>query len=116
MVTIQPNRDDAVFRAIADPTRREILKLLRQGRLTVREIAANFQISRPAISKHLRLLRKASLVVSYKDGTASICGLNPKPLKTVNNWLEDYRALWGESLRSLKRYIEEPQNQKKENR
>jgi len=116
MVTIQPNREDAVFRAIADPTRREILKLLRHGRLTVREIAANFQISRPAISKHLRLLRKASLVVSYKDGTASICGLNPQPLKTVNNWLEDYRALWGESLRSLKRYIEEPQNQKKENR
>ncbi|MBV8481647.1 MAG: winged helix-turn-helix transcriptional regulator [Verrucomicrobia bacterium] len=114
MVTIGQSRDDAVFRVIADPTRREILKLLRHGRLTVGEIAANFKTSRPAISKHLRLLRTAGLVVSYKDGTTSICGLNPKPLKTVNDWLEDYRTLWRESLRNLKRYVEEPANQKKE--
>jgi DNA-binding transcriptional ArsR family regulator len=116
MVTVQRHRDDAVFRAIADPTRREILRLLRHHRLTVNEIAANFRTSRPAISRHLRLLRAAGLVVSHKDGTASICGLNPKPLKAVNNWLQDYRVLWGESLRDLKRYIEEPENQKKENR
>jgi DNA-binding transcriptional ArsR family regulator len=114
MVTIRRNRDDVVFRAIADPTRREILRILRHGRLTVGEIAAKFRSSRPAISKHLRLLRTAGLVVSYKDGTASICGLNPKPLKTVNNWLEDYRGLWGESLRNLKGYIEERANQKNE--
>ena len=84
------------------------------GRLTVGEIAANFRTSRPAISKHLRLLRTAGLVISSKDGTASVCGLNPKPLKTVNDRLEDYRALWSESLRNLKRYVEEPANQKKE--
>jgi DNA-binding transcriptional ArsR family regulator len=114
MVTIRQSRDDTVFRAIADPTRREILKLLRHGRLTVGEIAANFHTSRPAISKHLRLLRTAGLVVSYKDGTASICGLNPKPLKTVNDWLEDYRALWSESLRNLKHYVEETANQRKD--
>ena len=114
MVTIRQSRDDAVFRAIADPTRREILKLLRHGRLTVGEIAANFSTSRPAISKHLRLLRNAGLVVSDKDGAASICGLNSKPLKTVNDWLEDYRVLWAESLRNLKRYVEEPANQKTE--
>lgn len=107
MVTIRQNRDNVVFRAIADPTRREILKLLRHGRLTVGEIAANFRTSRPAISKHLRLLRTAGLVVSSKDGTASLCGLNPKPLKAVNDWLEDYRALWSESLRNLRRYVEE---------
>lgn len=114
MVTLHQSRDDAVFRAIADPTRREILKLLLHGRLSVGEIATNFKTSRPAISKHLRLLRTAGLVVSYRDGTANICGLNPKPLKTVNNWLEDYRVLWSESLRNLKRYVEEPANQKKE--
>ncbi len=114
MVTVRQNKDDVVFRAIADPTRREILKLLRHGRLTVGEIAANFRTSRPAISKHLRLLRTAGLVVSSKDGTASVCGLNPKPLKTVNDWLEDYRALWRESLRNLKRYVEEAPSQKKE--
>jgi DNA-binding transcriptional ArsR family regulator len=113
MVTIRQNRDEAVFRAIADPTRREILKLLREGHLTVGEIGANFQTSRPAISKHLRLLRAAGLVVSYKAGTASICELNPKPLKTVNTWLEDYRQLWSQSLRNLKRYVEQPANQKK---
>jgi DNA-binding transcriptional ArsR family regulator len=112
MVTIRQRREDAVFRAIADPTRREILRLLRNHRLTVGKIAANFRTSRPAISKHLRLLRSAGLVISHKDGTASICGLNAKPLRTVNNWLEDYREFWGESLRNLRRYIEETENQK----
>jgi DNA-binding transcriptional ArsR family regulator len=115
MVTIKRSRDDAVFRAIADPTRREILRLLRNERLTVGEIAANFRTSRPAISKHLRLLRAARLVISHKDGTASICGLNPKPLKTVNNWLRDYQVLWGQSLRNLKRYVEETENRKEKN-
>src|ERR1700756_5309588 len=103
MVTIRQNRDDVVFRAIADPTRREILKLLRHGRLTVGQIAANFRTSRPAISKHLRLLRTAGLVVSSKDGTASLCGLNPKPLKAINDLLEDYRAPLSASLRNLRR-------------
>jgi len=110
MVTDKHRRKDAVFRAIADPTRRKILGLLRNDRLTVGEIAANFRTSRPAISKHLRLLRSAGLVVSHKDGTASICGLNAKPLRTVNDWLQDYREFWGESLRNLKRYIEETEN------
>jgi DNA-binding transcriptional ArsR family regulator len=112
MVTHKQRREDAVFRAIADPTRRKILGLLRNDRLTVGEIAANFRTSRPAISKHLRLLRSAGLVVSHKDGTASICGLNAKPLRTVNDWLQDYREFWGERLRNLKRYIEETENQK----
>jgi DNA-binding transcriptional ArsR family regulator len=112
MVTHKHRREDAVFRAIADPTRRKILGLLRNDRLTVGEIAANFRTSRPAISKHLRLLRSAGLVVSHKDGTASICGLNAEPLRTVNEWLQDYREFWGESLRNLKRHIEETENQK----
>jgi DNA-binding transcriptional ArsR family regulator len=112
MVTHKHRREDAVFRAIADPTRRKILGLLRNDRLTVGEIAANFRTSRPAISKHLRLLRSAGLVVSHKDGTASICGLNAEPLRTVNEWLQDYREFWSESLRNLKRYIEDTENQK----
>jgi DNA-binding transcriptional ArsR family regulator len=112
MVTHKHRREDAVFRAIADPTRRKILGLLRNDRLTVGQIAANFRTSRPAISKHLRLLRSAGLVVSHKDGTASICGLNAEPLRTVNEWLQDYREFWSESLRNLKRYIEDTENQK----
>jgi DNA-binding transcriptional ArsR family regulator len=97
----------AVFRAIADPTRREILRLLRGGRHTVGEIAGNFRTSRPAISKHLRLLRSAGLVVTRQAGTARICELNAEPLRAVNDWLRDYETFWGDSLRSLKSYVEE---------
>jgi DNA-binding transcriptional ArsR family regulator len=103
----QRRKQEAVFRAIADPTRREILRLLRGGRRTVGEIAGNFRTSRPAISKHLRLLRSAGLVVARQDGTARICELNAKPLRAVNDWLRDYEAFWDESLRSLKSYVEE---------
>jgi DNA-binding transcriptional ArsR family regulator len=97
----------AVFRALADPTRREILGLLRGGRRTVGEIAANFRTSRPAISKHLRQLRSAGLVVTRRAGTARICQLNAEPLRAVGEWLRDYEAFWGESLSNLKRYVEE---------
>jgi DNA-binding transcriptional ArsR family regulator len=100
-------RDEAVFRAIADPTRREILRLLRGRRCTVSEITANFRTSRPAISKHLRLLRSVGLVVTRRNGTARICELNARPLRAVSDWLQDYERFWSESLGSLKRYIEE---------
>ena len=107
MVTVRRKRSNEVFRAIADPTRREILRLLRGGRHTVGEIAANFRTSRPAISKHLRLLRSAGLVITQKHGTARICGLNAKPLRSIDVWLRDYEAFWGESMRSLKNYVEQ---------
>lgn len=107
MVTRAHKQNEAVFRAIADPTRREILGLLRGGRRSVGDIAANFRTSRPAISRHLRLLRSVGLIVTKQDGAARICTLNAKPLRTINNWLKDYEAFWGESLRSLKRYVEE---------
>jgi DNA-binding transcriptional ArsR family regulator len=100
-------RPDAVFRAIADPTRREILRLLRGGRHTVGELAGNFRTSRPAISKHLRLLRSAGLVITRRNGTARICELNARPLRAVDDWLRDYEAFWGDSLRGLKKFVEE---------
>jgi DNA-binding transcriptional ArsR family regulator len=106
MVTKVGMHQEAVFRAIADPTRREILGLLRGGRRTVGELAGNFHTSRPAISKHLRLLRSAGLVVTHQQGTARICELNAKPLRAVNDWLRDYEAFWSASLRDLKRYVE----------
>jgi DNA-binding transcriptional ArsR family regulator len=99
--------DAAVFRAIADPTRRQILALLRGGRRSVGEIAGNFRTSRPAISRHLRVLRTAGLVVARRDGTARICELNAKPLRAVDTWLRDYQAFWSETLRNLKRFVEE---------
>jgi DNA-binding transcriptional ArsR family regulator len=109
MVTIRRRRNDQVFRAIADPTRREILSLLRGGQRSVGELAGNFRTSRPAISKHLRLLRSAGLVTTHRRGTSSLCGLNAKPLRAVNDWLQDYQAFWSESLRQLKSYVEENQ-------
>ena len=107
MVTRSPKRREAVFRAIADPTRREILGLLRGRAYTVNEIAGNFRTSRPAISKHLRLLRAVGLVETKRDGTKRICWLNAQPLHAIDAWLRDYRELWRESLRDLKRYVEE---------
>ena len=98
---------DAVFRAIADPTRRQILGLLRGGQQTVGEIAGNFRMSRPAISKHLRLLRSAGLVVTQQEGTSRHCGLKANPLQAVNDWLHDYEEFWSKSLQSLKKYVEE---------
>ena len=109
LITTQRSRRNAVFRALADPTRREILGLLRSGRYTVGEIAGNFRTSRPAISKHLRVLRSAGLVVSHRDGTAQICQLNARPLRTIDEWLQDYQAFWGETMRNLKQYVEEKQ-------
>lgn len=111
MVTISHQRSNAAFRAIADPTRREILSLLRGGAHTVGEITVHFRTSRPAISKHLRVLRSAGLVVTKKDGTARVCRLNAKPLRAVSAWLQEYEAFWGESLRSLKNYVEETEPQ-----
>ena len=98
---------DGVFRAISDPTRREILGILRSGPCAVGEIAKNFRMSRPAVSKHLRLLSAAGLVTTRQAGTWRLCGLNAKPLRAVNDWLQDYALFWGESLRSLKSYMEE---------
>lgn len=107
MVTINHRRREAVFRAIADPTRREILGLLRGRACTVNEIAKNFRASRPAISRHLRVLRSVGLVVAKREGTARICRLNAAPLRVVQSWLRDYQQLWRESLQGLKRYVEE---------
>jgi len=106
MVTIKRRQSEAVFKAIADPTRRQILRLLRAGGRTVGDVASNFRTSRPAISKHLRLLRSAGLVVTRKNGTARICQLNGKPLRAVSQWLRDYEAFWDENLRNLKTFVE----------
>jgi DNA-binding transcriptional ArsR family regulator len=106
MVTLNRRQSAAVFRAIADPTRREILRVLRPGGRTVGEIASNFHTSRPAISRHLRLLRSAGLVTTRKRGTARICELNGKPLRAVNEWLSDYESFWDDSLKNLKKFVE----------
>ena len=109
MVSKYYKQRDAVFRAISDPTRREILSILRGGQQTVGQIADNFRMSRPAISKHLRLLHSAGLVATRKRGTASLCSLDAKPLRIVDEWVQDYETFWSDSLQALKRHMEEKQ-------
>lgn len=98
-----------MFRALADPTRREILRLLRGRQQTVNQIAGHFRMTRPAVSKHLRVLRAAGLVVTRRHGTARPCELNAKPLRAIHDWLQDYQAFWTDSMQSLKRFVEEDQ-------
>ena len=100
-----PSRTD-VFRAIADPTRRAILDRLRAGPARAGALAADFRTSRPAVSKHLRVLRQARLVVDERIGRERLYSVDPVPLQSVAGWLEGYRAFWQASLAALKRNLE----------
>jgi DNA-binding transcriptional ArsR family regulator len=97
---------EATFNALADPTRRAVLDLLRKGRQPAGQIAQAFPVSRPAISKHLRLLRRAHLVNEHREGRHRFYRLNPEPLRAVDTWLEDYRSFWTTSLNNLKAFVE----------
>jgi DNA-binding transcriptional ArsR family regulator len=98
---------DDVFRAIADPTRRAILDRLRAGPANAGALAADFRSSRPAISKHLRVLRDARLVADRRVGRERVYSVKPLPLQSVVGWLEGYRSFWQSSLTQLKRNLEE---------
>lgn len=95
-----------VYRAIADPTRRAILDRLRQGPEPVNTLASQFSQTRPAISKHLRVLRTARLVRERRSGRERRYSLEPGPLKDVAQWIEEYRLFWQSSLTNLKRHLE----------
>jgi DNA-binding transcriptional ArsR family regulator len=97
---------DAAFNALADPTRRAVLDLLRAGMRPAGEIARSFTVSRPAISKHLGILRRAHLVEERREGRHRLYQLNPEPLKAVDSWLEQYRTFWTASLNNLKAFVE----------
>jgi DNA-binding transcriptional ArsR family regulator len=97
-----------VFRAIADPTRRGILDRLRAGPTPVNALAEDFRQTRPAISKHLRVLREARLVSETRAGRERVYRLEPAPLRQIAGWIEGYRAFWHINLAQLKRYLEEP--------
>jgi len=97
---------EATFQALADPTRRAVLDLLRRGSQPAGEIAGAFPISRPAISKHLRLLRRAHLVREHREGRNRVYHLSPEPLRAVDSWLDQYRTFWSANLASLKSFVE----------
>src|SRR5690349_25015530 len=97
---------EATFHALADPTRRAVLDLLRQGSRPAGQIAQAFPVSRPAISKHLRLLRHAHLVHEKREGRHRVYELNAEPLKAVDSWLGHYRIYWQANLANLKDFVE----------
>ena len=106
-VTYSPSRtSEATFQALADPTRRAVLDLLRRGSQPAGQIANAFPVSRPAISKHLRFLRRAHLVREHREGRNRVYQLNPEPLRAVDSWIEQYRTFWTHSLNDLKAFVE----------
>jgi DNA-binding transcriptional ArsR family regulator len=99
------------FAALADPTRRAILARLAKGEATVTELAAPFDISLPAISKHLKVLQRARLVEQGRQAQWRPCRLKPEPLREVADWVDDYRLLWQDSFERLDDYLRELQQQ-----
>lgn len=95
----------AVFDALADPTRRRVLELLAERERTAGEIAAAFTVSRPAVSRHLRVLRAAGLVRARRDAQRRVYGLDATPLLEVDAWLDTYRRFWPERLDRLEKHL-----------
>ena len=95
-----------VFRCLADPSRRKMLTLLTRGDLPLNRITARFDMSRPAVIKHLRVLRSANLVVVRRRGRERIHHLNAAPLRAVEDWLSRFEMFWENSLQKLKRQVE----------
>jgi DNA-binding transcriptional ArsR family regulator len=94
------------FAALADPTRRAILARLAVGESSVNQLAEPFDISLPAISRHLKVLENAGLITRGRDAQWRPCKLNPEQLKTVDDWLDDYRRFWEESFDRLDEYLQ----------
>jgi DNA-binding transcriptional ArsR family regulator len=99
------------FAALADPTRRGILARLAKGEATVTELAAPFDLSLPAISKHLKVLQRAGLIEQGRQAQWRPCRLKPEPLRNVADWVGQYKAHWEASLDRLDAYLRELQSQ-----
>src|SRR5580700_10393445 len=97
---------DATFGALADPTRRAVLARLALGEATVTELAEPFDVSLPAVSKHLRVLESAGLLKREIDGRVHRCRLAPKPMKAAAAWIDKYRAFWENQFDALEKYLE----------
>jgi len=103
---------DAVFGALADPTRRAILSRLTQGEASVAEIAAPFTVSQPAISRHLKVLEDAGLISRSRKATARLSHLEAEPLREATEWLSGYREFWDESYERLDALLAALQHQR----
>ena len=103
----------ATFSALADPTRRAILARLALGETTVKELAEPFEMSLPAVSKHLKVLERAELITRGREAQWRPCRIEPKALKEVDDWLERYRHIWEERSDRLEDYIRTLQTKEK---
>jgi DNA-binding transcriptional ArsR family regulator len=97
----------SAYAALAEPHRRQILDLLRTGERPVADLVAHLGLSQPGVSKHLKVLREAGLVVARTQGKQRMYALRPEPLVEVVQWLEPYRMLWSSRLDALERHLEE---------
>ena len=109
-----PDQLSATFAALADPTRRAILARLASGECSVRELAEPFEMSMPAVSKHLRVLEHAGLISKRRDAQKRPCRIEAAPLKEVAEWAERYRHIWEERLDRLDSYLQTLQKEAKE--
>jgi DNA-binding transcriptional ArsR family regulator len=103
------------FAALADPTRRAILARLSRGEASVTQLVEPFEMSQPAISKHLKVLERAGLVVRGRDAQFRPCRIEAAPLKDVSDWVERYRAIWEARLDRLGGYLQDLQKKEKRN-
>lgn len=104
-----------VFQAIADPIRREIIELLSEQPLAVNAIADQFEISRPAVSKHLKILNECGLIQIQQQGRERFCQIQPANLIPAFLWIDQYRNLWEDRIDSFEEYIKEQQAKNKNN-
>jgi DNA-binding transcriptional ArsR family regulator len=104
-------RMDAVFVALADSTRRGMIRRLSRGTATVGELGEPYPITKPAVTKHLKVLERAGLVHREKDGRIHRCTLDPEPMREAEEWIERYRTFWEGSLRALVNYVEKEEGE-----
>ena len=112
MVTYMTTMRRDVFQAIADPNRRAILSLLARQRLTLNGVAENFRISRPAVSKHIRILKECGLVVMTRQGRERYCDVRFDRLNEVSDWVEQYRQVWEQRFDRLDEVLEQMKKEK----
>ena len=110
---MSPDQLSATFAALADPTRRAILARLASGQSSVTELAEPFDMSLPAVSKHLRVLERAGLIARGREAQWRPCRLEARPLKQVADWAERYRHLWEARLDRLDTYLQELKTKEK---
>jgi len=101
-----------VFQAIADPVRRDIIELISKDNLTINKIAEEFKISRPAISKHIKILEECEIIEIHKKGRERFCRIQPQNLVPAYLWIDQYKKLWEDKIDSFENHLMELKNKK----